>query len=846
MTKKTGFIKSPYKNGEVKTGKKEKYLLLFITAFLGMMVSFLPSLIANKGVFLYYGDFNSQQQMFYYHAQDMVKSGNLGWDWGTDLGSSFVTSYSFYLIGSPFFWLTALFPKGATVYLLPWLLSLKTAVAAVTAYAYIRRFVQNKNACFIGGMLYAFSGFQSYNVFFNHFHDATAFFPLLLLGLELLVQDNKKGAFALAVALNAVVSYFFFISDCVFLVIYFLVRCSDKEFKITLKKFGLLALESVTGVMIAAFLFLPSCLAILNNYRVNERLYGLDMVLYSDHTRIARIIQSFFMMSDMPARINILNSDKARWASLAGYLPLFSMCGVIAFMRTKKKHWASLLTIVCTIFAFIPILNSSFVMFNASYYARWYYCPILIMCMMTAKIAAENVKLLKKGFAPVCIIGLAFLAVGLLPKKENGETVYLKVPKYIEFYYVQVGVTVLMIIALAVLIFVLAKRKKRTEIIQITSLMTTVSCVICMTASVLYGVTQGENNKNYISRAINGGENINMQKLEASSKNYDPDNSFYRIDTSPNVDNWCMFWGLSSMRCFHSVVSTSIMDFYTSIGQTRDVATRMEPNLYPLRSLLSAKYYFDAVSNNSTDSSGDALPGSEHKVMSDFKYVDTQNGFNIYENENYIPMGFAFDDYVLDKDIKELSSFNKTQALLKALVLTEEQGEKYSEYIDHTTLESSTYTDEAMRQDCLKRRENSCYSFKYDTNGFEGKIKLDDKKLVFFSVPYDKGWSAQVNGKDIPIIKVDYGFMAVPCEEGESTITFSYKTYGSGWGKALTAGGIVIFAVYMGIVWYYKKKRPTLSADNDENQEISEEENISENNNYENVQTENNSFKENE
>ena len=89
MFKKNGLLKSP------DSKPKEKYLLLFAVAFIGMMISFIPSMIVNKGIFLYYGDFNSQQMMFYQHCHDAVRSGNMGWDWGTDLGSSFIGSYAF-------------------------------------------------------------------------------------------------------------------------------------------------------------------------------------------------------------------------------------------------------------------------------------------------------------------------------------------------------------------------------------------------------------------------------------------------------------------------------------------------------------------------------------------------------------------------------------------------------------------------------------------------------------------------------------------------------------------------------------------------------------------------------
>lgn len=808
MFKKSSFLERPGKN------TKEKYLLLFVVSFLGMMICFIPSMIANKGIFLYYGDFNSQQMMFYKHAQEMVKDGNLGWDWGTDLGSSFMTSYSFYLLGSPFFWLTTLFPKGVAVYLIPWLLALKTSVAAMSAYAYIRYFVESKWACFMGGLLYAFSGFQTYNVFFNHFHDATAVFPLLLLSLELLVNKNKKGPFALAVALCATISYFFFISDCVFLVIYFFIRCTDKNFKITFKKFGLIILEGVIGVMISCFIFLPSCLQVLGNYRVKEKLYGLDMVVYGENTRIPRIIQAFFMLSDMPARINLFGqADKARWASLAGYLPMFSMAGVIAFIRTRKKQWETKAIAVFGIMACVPILNSAFVLFNASYYARWYYSPILIMCLMTAKVLDKDYDDLKKGFIPVTVIGLGFLAVGMLPTLDNEKPVYGKMAKYPELYYIQFFVTIIMITMLAVLIYVIANKKINYK--KTAAGMTAVACVICMASSVYYGVAQGQDNSDYIKRAINGSDNINMEKLEKSSSNYNSSNSFYRIDTSPDVDNWCMFWNLSSMRCFHSVVSTSIMDFYTEIGQTRDVASRIDTRLYPLRSLFSVKYYF-----NENDNAG-KIPTQTISGLEGFNYVDTQNGFDIYENENYIPMGFAYDNYISDEDMKKLTETEKTQALLKALVLTSDQAMKYKDYVSYGDFSSLDYDETSYKLDCQSRKSESCDSFSYNSYGFDATINLSSPKLVFFSVPYDKGWSAQVNGKDVSVEKVDYGFMAVPCQQGKNTIHFTYRTYGLTAGQILTVVGIGSFAAYLGVVAYCKKKRKSsvvlTENNNDEN-----------------------------
>lgn len=800
---KTAVVKRPYE----KSG--EKYLLVFVVSFVIMILSCLPRMIINGGIFTYYGDFNSQQIMFYQHAHDSVTSGNFGWDWGTDLGSSFIGSYSFYLLGSPFFWLTTIFPSSFVPYMIPWLLALKTAVASLFAYAFIRRFVESPSACFIGGLLYGCSGFQIYNVFFNHFHDATAFFPILLIGFEKLVQENKKGAFALSVAINALISYFFFIGECVFLVIYFFLRCTDKEFQITLKKFFLLLFEAVLGVAMGAILFLPACLDIIGNPRLTERLWGMDMVVYNESVRIPRIFQAFFMLNDMPARINIFTSDRARWASMAGYLPMFSVAGVIGFMRTRRKHWLTRAVYVFMIMACIPILNCSFMLFNASYYCRWFYMPILLMCLMTAKVVAENRDDLKKGFWIVLVVVLAMLGVGLLPVQESEGIAFGKIAKYPEFYYLQFFVMLIMMVMLAFLIYFVANpnvqgglKKLHLSFNRVACIMTSVACGVCMFTCVVYGSIQTADPKDYIDRGVYGKENIDMDELESKSMFYNADNNFYRIDTSPDVDNWCMFWGLSSMRCFHSVVNTSIMDFYTSLGQTRDVASRMEPTLYPLRSLLSVKYYFDERKLNEGESP--ESPGS----LVGFKYVGRQNGFRVYENMNYIPMGFAFDSYCKKEDIDARGELNKVQMLMKALVLDSDTAVKYRDYVKYNAFLMSDFTEESYAQNCSDRREQSCDSFNCSTNGFDATITLDEKKLVFFSVPYDKGWKAQVNGKDVEVLKVDFGFMAVPCEQGENTIHFTYEMQFLKLGICLTGSG---FVIWTGYVVYFKKKEKRLA-----------------------------------
>ena len=89
---------------------KEKYISTFLYALIAAALFFVPYMFFDNGYFLFYGDYNVQQIPFYQNCHAAIKSGNIGWSFTTDLGSDFIGSYTFYLLGSPFFWLTIPFP----------------------------------------------------------------------------------------------------------------------------------------------------------------------------------------------------------------------------------------------------------------------------------------------------------------------------------------------------------------------------------------------------------------------------------------------------------------------------------------------------------------------------------------------------------------------------------------------------------------------------------------------------------------------------------------------------------------------------------------------------------------
>lgn len=771
----------------LKNIKSEKYLQVFLIGFFVFLLTALPIMIYTGGYFVYYGDFNSQQLPFYMHAHDFVKNEGLGWDWGTDLGANFVASYAFYLLGSPFFWLTVPLPQFLVPIAIPILLALKHGIAALTAYAFIRRFVRNKTAAVIGGILYAFSGFQLFNIFFNHFHDVTALFPLMLIALEEKINNNRRGFFAVTVAVMGILNYFFFAGQAVFIIMYILVRLGSSDFKITWKKFFSLAFEALVGVMIAMVMLLPASLGILGNYRISERLYGLDLVTYSDRTRIPRIIQSFFMIPDAPARPNLFSTDNGKWSSIGGYLPMFSMAGVIAFAKSRKKHWSVKLIIICMICAFIPILNSMFYTFNSSYYARWFYMPILVMALMTA-MALDDLTIDFKPAIKICgIVMFAMAVISVLPKKVDDKIKWFEFSNYPAYFALTLGIS---IVGLIIIYRINELRRSGLPFMSISLKCVTVCAAVCTMSVVYFGVSLGTVPSTIVGNGIKGSENLELDSL---------DDGFYRLDISENFDNYPMYWGYPCMRAFQSTVPSSIMEFYPKVDVKRDVASRAETDKYTLRGLFSVKYFFDKVYSDKKEeyTYKCELPG--------FSYKNTQNGFYVYENDYYIPMGFTYDYFMTEEQAENHTKQTIERSLLRTLILSEEDAEKYGDVISEVTPEMLRGLDEdEYISDCMEKQKNACSEFSYNSEGFNAEINLDKSKLLFFSVPYDKGWQACVNGKPAEIIKANYGFMAVKCEPGENEITFEYQTPGLKEGMFISIGGIILLIGYL-IIFRNKK-----------------------------------------
>lgn len=828
-----------------------EYLRVAVTAFLIFALSVIPCLVMTKGIWIYYGDFNVQQIPFYIHAHEAIRNGNLLYDWGLDLGGSLLGCFSFYLLGSPFFWLTLPFEASLIPYLLPWISALKYTIMAVTAYAYAKRHLKTANGAFIAALLYTFSGFQGAVLVYNHFHDVMAFFPLYLILFEKAMEQGKRIPFILMTSFMAILNYYFFVGEVVFLIIYFVAKyvlpvCfvtakipakdrnhnpSDEKNSLTtdsaemkshrfceiLRLFFRALYCGVTGVCLAGIYLIPAVYYTLHSSRVSDTLLGYDLLAYKEPMAILAIIKNTVMLPDISGLNSMYNQSFGRVSGVAAYIPLFSVSLVIAFflINKGKKMWEKNVIAICIVFAAVPFLNAVFSAMNSEYYARWFYMPILVMAVMTASLIetgeerAEHFDYFLRGGEITLGITLFISLTALIPaKNSDGEIVMLGALKNVEQLIAQIIFSAVMLILFFLYImFILDKKDKYTVWIVI------VACFLTTATMLTEGtlLVEKERKDSFISQALSledplvGLESDSINDSEYADGDIDTSHlgkkGFYRIETEEDVYNYPLLWDAHSITSFISTIPASTIDFYTSFGVRRKVTSNLSEAKQGMRTFLSGRYFLKenetAIEHIGSIEDMEKLKG--------YEYVDERNGFSIYENENFIPMGFSFDTYITESEFEEqdYNSTAKDKLLVRTVVLSDEVASKYSDVLTHAEPDTFTSTGNAsFISACEARRESACTDSKVSTNGFSATSHLNNEGVLVFTVPYETGFTAYVDGNMTEISIVDYGFMMIKVPAGEHNIEFVYKLSDLKYGIYLTMAGIILLTLGNVVIYF--------------------------------------------
>ena len=769
--------------------RRRPALCAFLLSFLAAAALFLPFLVVDKGFFLYCGDFNSQQIPFYQYCQQFIRSGGGSFSWATDLGSGFLNSYSFYTLGSPFFWLSCLLPNRWLPYAMVPLLCLKFAVGGLGAFLWARRYTKTANGALLASVLFTLSGWGIYNIFFNHFIDCMVLFPYLLAALDAFVYDKQRAALPLAIAVNLLCNYFFFLGQALFVAIYFFLKLASRDYRVSLREFFLLAFEVAVGCLLGCLLIFPAAASLLQNPRTTTHANGYGMLFYGKVHQYFAILRSLFVPPDPPYLPGIFSEGTVKWTSMSGYLPLVSLSGVLAWCRARRRSPHKRILAVCLVMALAPILNSAFYAFNSSYYARWYYMPVLLMALATANAVEEEDVDLVGGIKLTAILTAAFAVFGLVPAKDEEENWVIGVADNPAQFWLTL---LLGLLGLLIFYCIVSWYRGRRQFARILMGAVLSFGVVCGVIHLSIGkFPQWENDSDY--------KRMNYDVIDAIEL---PEDHFYRLDTYDCYDNLSLFLDKACIRCFNSTVAPSILQFYPDVGVKRDVSSKPEIDLYALRGLLSVEYLLMPAGAQAD------YEAEETRTGFVFDYLTGDGAYAVYRNENAVPMGFTYDYYVLPETVESVSVSSRGNLYLRAIGLSEEQAAQYGRNMEELpdTL-AGGFTYDSYVRDCADRRKDACDSFTATRSGFVATITLEKENLVFFSVPYDEGFFATVNGEAAEVLNVDGGLIAIPAGAGENEIVLTLTPKWLPLSCALTAIGAVVYLVYLALVLRRRRRQ---------------------------------------
>lgn len=77
-----------------------------------------------------------------------------------------------------------------------------------------------------------------------------------------------------------------------------------------------------------------------------------------------------------------------------------------------------------------------------------------------------------------------------------------------------------------------------------------------------------------------------------------------------------------------------------------------------------------------------------------------------------------------------------------------------------------------------------------------GNITVPEEKILVVQIPYSEGWSAYLDGEEVPLCRANTMYMGLVVPAGAHSLEFRYVTPGAGAGVLMTLAGVLVCAAY--------------------------------------------------
>lgn len=325
------------------------------------------------------------------------------------------------VLGSPLGFLQWL-PEAVLPYVFGAIMVLRTALSALTAYFFIRRFVRMPETARLGAFLYAFSSGVIGVTVTGALNNGTVILPLILLSAEKLMTENRKMLLLISLFVCSIINPYAVWSIGIFLIVYLIIRLTSADVKSTAAVIFRLVAEISLGVLSAAVMLVPlSFICVVNNFSYFEYI-GLGALIKEGN--IIEILRSIFLPAESFVSPVALGETAASGGLFGAYLPLISISGVIAFCSAKRGSGFKRIIVASFVFLAVPALNSLFSIVNPTALYSWFYIPALIFALTSVMALEDREISFSSGFKWTVVMTVIVSAVILVYPTftENGVT----------------------------------------------------------------------------------------------------------------------------------------------------------------------------------------------------------------------------------------------------------------------------------------------------------------------------------------------------------------------------------------------------------------------------------------
>lgn len=752
--------------------KKLIFIFLIIVGLLPIIAQFFG--LTNRP---FACDFITQIVPLIFETKKMIASGVPLWSWNSFLGDNFIGANNFYVFGSPFTLICCLFPFEYIGIGVLMCLIFQYALYAIASMLYFRRMGFNYQISGLGALMYTFSSYCICAMFYFNFATGIILFPILLICIENLIDRRKFSLVLLSglIGIMIICNFYFAALNLLGGGIYFLFRLVYSNSEKKVKRVCVYVLAVTLGVLLSSILFVPTVLCTFGSERssVAEINLGVMDVVYFAIIKIVYIL--------MPRLSEGTEAIYQPYSSFALYIPCIGFCFVVDYFRKNWKSWLTGL-IICYLIILLSPLNIVMAIGANMFYGRWCYIILLVCILASLYVIKDN------EISPKTVVSYVGISVAIL-------LVLFFYLRRINAYFTK-GIDEEVLFELAILSFgsitliLVSIFKDRLRVLYASVVLIGVSNLFIYSYLLVNRDKDGDYNQ-IMNNSCHRNQNDEFQ---------------YRADVSSRERNigYVLNKGVPSQ--FHSVFNKSIMDLGRCFRSGTVPSISITHHRRSFNALVSVKEIIVYK--------GDTIPSCSSKIL---KNTDS---YTVYENADFIPIGFAYDSFITEEDLKlqiggidyEKPENNQDVGLgmLQTLVVSKENASELRRHLMETKeIDFGASLDSVVNS----RKKYTAVDFVGDTKGFTAHIdnRSGHSMVYFFSVPNDPGFTARLDGnRELKIYRANLGMMAVVVPPGNHSIDFRYVTPGLKIGALLSLIGLIISAWIV----IQDRKRKTPKAEN--------------------------------